>query len=90
MAGKFKAFINVMLADDEKEWKIIKDRHPQFFDDKENQKFKCSPLAELLINKSMKPKMFLSFMIINEIGWTFDESVRIDENDLSMKLSSMM
>ena len=49
MAGKFKAFINVMLADGEKEWKIFKERHPQFFDLKENQKFKYSPLAESMI-----------------------------------------
>ena len=40
MAGVFKAFTNLMLADGEKKWKIFKDRHPKLFDDKENQKFK--------------------------------------------------
>ena len=43
---KFKAFINVTLADGVKELKLFKDRHPQFLDHKEYQKFKYSLLVE--------------------------------------------
>ena len=33
----------------------------------------------------MTPEMFLSFMIINEMAWTFDESVRIDVSYMMLK-----
>ena len=32
----------------------------------------------------MTPKMFLSFMIINEMAWTFNETARLDENESNL------
>ena len=32
-------------------------------------------------NKSINPKMFCNFMLINKMGATFQDDLRIDENE---------
>jgi hypothetical protein len=68
-----------MLATDEKEWKIFKSRNEDFF--KENPKLNQNTLAELIQNKSINPKMFCNFMFVNNMGATFKDDIRIDENE---------
>jgi hypothetical protein len=68
-----------MLANDEKEWKIFKSRNEDFF--KENPKLNQNTLAELIQNKSINPKMFCNFMLVNNMGATFQDDVRIDDNE---------
>ena len=77
--AKFRAFTDAMLANDEKEWKIFKSRNEDFF--KENPKLNQNTLAELIQNKSINPKMFCNFMLVNNMGATFQDDVRIDDNE---------
>ena len=79
--AKFRAFTDVMLDSDEKEWKVFVSRHEEFFNDPKNSNLKRSSLMELLNNKSVSPKMFANFMILNNMGSTFSDDVRLDEND---------
>jgi hypothetical protein len=81
LCAKFRAFTDVMLDGDEKEWKIFLSRHEEFFNDPKNSYLKRSSLMELMNNKSVSPKMFANFMVLNNMGSTFCDDVRLDEND---------
>ena len=77
--AKFRAFTDAMLANDEQEWNIFKSRNEDFF--RENPKLNQNSLAELMQNKSINPKMFCNFMLVNNMGATFQDDLRIDENE---------
>jgi hypothetical protein len=70
-----------MLDSDEKEWKIFLSRHEEFFNEPKNSYLKRSFLIELMNNKSVSPKMFANFMVLNNMSSTFSDDVRLDEND---------
>ena len=42
---------------------------------------KMTPKMTPKITHKMTTKMFICFIIIYEMAWTFDETVRIDENE---------
>ncbi len=46
--AKFRAFTDVMLDSDEKEWKVFVSRQEEFFNDPKNSNLKRSSLMELM------------------------------------------
>ncbi len=48
---------------------------------RDNPKLNQNSLAELMQNKSINPKMFCNFMLVNNMGATFQDNLRIDENE---------
>ena len=77
--AKFRAFTDAMLANDEQEWNIFKSRNEDLF--RENPKLNQNSLAELMQNKSINPKMFCNFMLVNNMGATFKDDLRINEDE---------
>ncbi len=77
--AKFRAFTDAMLANDEQEWNIFKSKNEDFF--RENPKLNQNSLAELMQNKSINPNMFCNLMLVNNMGATFQDDLRIDENE---------
>jgi hypothetical protein len=48
---------------------------------KENPKLNQNTIAEFIQNKRINPKLFCTFMLVDNMGATFQDDVRKDDNE---------